>query len=104
MAAGWQSVEGRDGDGREEEEEEEEEEGLFKADAVNEEDPERGEEDEEEGLFKADATRRRKVYSRKRSRTPSATALPWCRRPDPPYYVPEGESPLSLGGGEEEEG
>ena len=31
--------------------EEEEEEGLFKPDAVNEEDPER----EEEGLFKADA-------------------------------------------------
>ena len=35
------------------EEEEEEEEGLFKADAVNEEDPE--EEEEEESLFKADA-------------------------------------------------
>ena len=42
--------------------EEEEEEGLFKADAVNEEDPERDratqeeeEEEEEEGLFKADA-------------------------------------------------
>ena len=36
--------------------EEEEEEGLFKADAVNEEDPEREEEEEEEeGLFKADA-------------------------------------------------
>ena len=48
--------------GREEEEEEEEEEGLFKADAVNEEDPERDraeeeeeEEEEEESLFKADA-------------------------------------------------
>ena len=38
---------------------EEEEEGLFKADAVNEEDPERDqeeeEEEEEEGLFKANA-------------------------------------------------
>ena len=29
-------------------------------------------------------------------RTPSATALPRCRRRDPPYYVPEGDSPLSL--------
>ena len=28
--------------------------------------------------------------------TPSATALPRCRRRDPPYYVPEGDSPLSL--------
>ena len=45
---------------------EEEEEGLFRADAVNEEDPERDratqeeEEEEEEGLFKADARRRRR--------------------------------------------
>ena len=48
-------------------EEEEEEEGLFRANAVNEEDPERDreEEEEEEGLFKANAVRRRrrKVYS-----------------------------------------
>ena len=28
--------------------------------------------------------------------TPSATALPRCRRRDPPYYVPEGDSPLSF--------
>jgi len=28
--------------------------------------------------------------------TPSATALPWCRRLVPPCYVPEGDSPLSL--------
>ena len=41
--------------GEEEEEEEEEEEGLFKADAVNEEDPERDRAtQEEEGLFKAE--------------------------------------------------
>ena len=32
--------------------------------------------------------RRRKVYS--------TAALPRCRRRDPPYYVPEGDSPLSL--------
>jgi hypothetical protein len=36
-------------------EEEEEEEDLFRADAVNEEDPEREEEEEEEVLFTADA-------------------------------------------------
>ena len=29
-------------------------------------------------------------------RTPSATALPRCRRLVPPCYVPEGDSPLSL--------
>jgi hypothetical protein len=40
--------------------------------------------------------RRRKVYSKLTQRTPSATALPRCRRRDPPYYVPEGDSPLSL--------
>ena len=51
------------------EEEEEEEESLFKADAVNEEDPERD--------------------------PPSATALPRHRR-GPPYYDPKGDSPLSL--------
>ena len=41
---------------KEEEEEEEKEEGLFRADAVNEEDPERDRAtQEEEGLFKANA-------------------------------------------------
>ena len=43
--------------------------------------------------------RRRKLYSKLTQgtrRTPSATALPRCRRRDPPYYVPEGDSPLSL--------
>jgi len=48
-----------------EEEEEEEEEGLFRADAVNEEDPERD----------------------------RATRLPRCRRLFPPRYTPEGDSP-----------
>ena len=39
--------------------------------------------------------RRRKVCSKLTQRTerwtPSATALPRCRRRDPPYYVPEEE-------------
>ena len=35
-------------------------------------------------------------------RTPSATALPRCRRLVPPCYVPEGDSPLSLHGRREE--
>ena len=47
--------------------------------------------------------RRRKVYSKLTRRTPSATALPRCRRRDPPYYVPDGDSPLSLQEEEEEE-
>jgi len=42
------------------------------------------EEEEEEGLFRADAV----------NETPSATALPRCRRLVPPRYTPEG------GGGE----
>ena len=63
-----------------EEEEEEEEEGLLKADAVNEEDPERDrarEEEKEEGLFKADAVRRRKVWLGRGGHTivPSCTCL-----------------------------
>jgi len=40
--------------------------------------------------------RRRKVYSKltqRTRRTPSATALPRCRRLVPPCYVPEGDSP-----------
>jgi len=53
----------------EEEEEEEEEEGLFKADAVNEEDPER------------DRARRRRWYTR--------VCVRVCRLV-PPCYVPEG--------------
>ena len=47
---------------------------------MNEEDPER------------DRARRRRFTRR----TPSATALPRCRRLVPPCYVPEGDSPLSL--------
>ena len=74
--------------GCEKEEEKEEEEGLFKADAVNEEDPGRRR-----------MRRRRKVYSKLTQltrRTPSAIALPRCRRLVPPCYVPDGDSPLSL--------
>ena len=46
----------------------------------------------EEGLFKKNAVN---LYRTERW-TPSATALPRCRRRDPPYYVPEGDSTLSL--------
>jgi hypothetical protein len=77
---------------RDREEEEEEEEGLFRADTVNWE-VEEEEEEEEEGLFKANAVNEEDP---ERDRTPSATALPRCRRRGPPYYVPEGDSPLSL--------
>ena len=64
---------------------------------MKEEEEEAEEEEEEESLFKADAVRRRrrrKVYTGangvNEERTPSATALPRCRRLVPPYYVPEG--------------
>ena len=44
------------------------------------------EEEEEGGLFKADAVN---------EETPSANALPRCRRLVLPRYTPEGDSPLS---------
>jgi len=75
-----------------EEEEEEEEEGLFKADAVNEEDPERDratqvlktcsaaaceEEEEEEGLFRANAVNeRRRWWAAAACGPASASAVP----------------------------
>ena len=45
------------------------------------------EEEEEDSFFKANAVNQEDT---------SATALPRCRRRDPPYYVPQEDSPLSL--------
>jgi len=51
--------------------------------------------DEERGKEECRRGRRRRRRRRRRSkeRTPSATALPRCRRRVPPCYVPSGDSP-----------